>query len=179
MNQEHPPQTGVMDWLKVADRYLDFLLQAIIALIMLALGVMVFAIVIMRYGFSYSIFGMHEMLPILFAHATAVGAALAVSHREHICIPFIFDLIPERWTRYVDILNFVLLAIINAAIFWQSITWLKKTGFFPMPSLQIAQIWAKSCIPVATGFSILFCLVRILLVVFGDEKPTWFSAKKS
>jgi len=179
MNQEHLPPTGVIGWLRVADRYLDVILQAIIALIMFVLGVMVFVIVILRYGFSYSIFGMHEMLPILFAHATAIGAALAVSHREHICVPFIFDLVPEKWTRYIDILNFFLLAIINAAIFWQSIAWIKKTGFFLMPSLRVPQIWAKSCIPVVTGFSILFCVIRILLVVFGDEKPTRFSAKKS
>ena len=179
MNQEQPPKSGFVGWLATVDRYLDKILQAFIAIIMLTLGIMVFVIVILRYGFSYSIFGMHEWLPILFAHATAIGAALAVSHRQHIAIPIIFDIVSERWARYVDILIFVLLAVINAAIFWQSISWIKKTGFFMMPSIQLPQIWAKSSIPIATGFSILFCIIRILMIIFGDEKPSWFATKKS
>ena len=62
MNQEHPPKKGAIGWLAAVDRYLDTILKGIIGFIMLVLAIMVFAIVIMRYGFSYSIFGMHELL---------------------------------------------------------------------------------------------------------------------
>lgn len=172
-----PPKNGPIYWIDQADRLLGKVLDGLIAALMLLLGIMVFATVLLRYGFSYSIFGMHESLPILFAHATAIGAALAVTRREHISVPAIFDLIPPHMVRYLDALIFLLLGLINAAIFWQSIIWIQKTGFFIMPSIRIPQIYAKSSIPIATGLSVLFCLIRITMVLFGGEKPVWFTAK--
>jgi TRAP-type C4-dicarboxylate transport system permease small subunit len=176
MNQ-HTQKTGPIHWLVVADRLLEKILAAIMAGLLLLLGTMVFATVVLRYGFSYSIFGMHESLPIFFAHATAIGAALAIAQRGHISVPALFDILPANMARYLDVLVFLLLGLINAAIFWQSFLWLEKTGFFMMHSIRIPQIVAKISIPIATGLSILFCLIRIVLVLFGDEKPTWFTAK--
>lgn len=161
----------------MADRVLSRILEAIMAGILLLLGILVFATVVLRYGFSYSIFGMHESLPILFAHATAIGAALAVARREHISIPLVFENLPARYQRYLDVLVFLLLGLLNAAILWQSFLWLEKTGYFLMPSLQIPQIVAKISIPIATGFSIIYCCIRIVLVLSGEEKPVWFAAK--
>ena len=176
MNQR-PQQNNLIRWIAAADRLLEKLLGAIMAGILLILGIMVFATVVLRYGFSYSIFGMHESLPIFFAHATAIGAALAISQRGHISVPALFEILPEHMTRYLDVLVFILLALINAAIFWQSIFWIEKTGFFMMHSIRVPQIVAKISIPIATGLSILFCLIRIVMVLFGDEKPSWFTAK--
>jgi TRAP-type C4-dicarboxylate transport system permease small subunit len=176
MNQL-PQKNRLIGWIAAADRLLEKILGAIMAAILLLLGIMVFTTVVLRYGFSYSIFGMHESLPILFAHATAIGAALAISQRGHISIPALFEILPENMTRYLDVFVFLLLGLINAAIFWQSILWLEKTGFFMMHSIRVPQIVAKISIPIGTGLSILFCLIRIVLVLFGDEKPSWFTAK--
>jgi TRAP-type C4-dicarboxylate transport system permease small subunit len=176
MSQDTPQITAVR-WILAADRYLSRILEAIMAGFLLLIGILVFATVIFRYGFSYSIFGMHESLPILFAHATAIGAALAVSRREHISVPLLFEILPTRFRRYLDVFVFLLLGLINAAILWQSFFWIEKTGFFMMPSLQIPQIYAKSSIPIATGLSILYCCIRIVLVLIGEEKPSWFAVE--
>ena len=176
MNQP-PHKNSFIRWLAKADRFLEKILGAIMAGLLLVLGIMVFATVVLRYGFSYSIFGMHESLPIFFAHITAIGAALAISQRGHISVPALFEILPENMTRYLDVLVFLLLIVINVAIFWQSIVWLEKTGFFMMHSIRVPQIVAKISIPIATGLSILFCLIRIVMVLFGNEKPSWFTAK--
>jgi len=176
MNQQ-PQKNSVMRWIAAADKLLEKILGAIMAGLLLLLGIMVFATVVLRYGFSYSIFGMHESLPIFFAHVTAIGAALAISQRGHISVPALFEILPESMTRYLDVFVFLLLALINVAIFWQSLLWLEKTGFFMMHSIRVPQIVAKISIPIATGLSVLFCLIRIVLVLFGDEKPSWFTAK--
>ena len=176
MNQQ-PSKNSLIRWISAVDRLLEKILGAIMAAILLLLGIMVFVTVILRYGFSYSIFGMHESLPIFFAHVTAIGAALAISQRGHISVPALFEILPENLTRYLDVLVFLLLILINAAIFWQSILWIEKTGFFMMHSIRVPQIVAKISIPIATGLSILFCIIRIVLVLFGGEKPSWFTAK--
>ncbi len=176
MNQQ-PQKNTLIRWIAALDQLLEKILGAIMAAILLLLGIMVFVTVVLRYGFSYSIFGMHESLPIFFAHGTAIGAALAISQRGHISVPALFEILPENLTRYLDVLVFLLLILINAAIFWQSILWLEKTGFFMMHSIRVPQIVAKISIPIATGLSILFCVIRIVLVLFGDEKPSWFTAK--
>jgi TRAP-type C4-dicarboxylate transport system permease small subunit len=176
MNQQ-PSKNSLIRWISAIDRLLEKILGAIMAAILLLLGIMVFVTVILRYGFSYSIFGMHESLPIFFAHVTAIGAALAISQRGHISVPALFEILPENLTRYLDVLVFLFLILINAAIFWQSILWLEKTGFFMMHSIRVPQIVAKISIPIATGLSILFCIIRIVLVLFGGEKPSWFTAK--
>ena len=177
MKEGFSHKSGFIDLVASADHYLSLILEAIMAAMLLILGTLVFVIVVLRYGFSYSPFGMHESLPVIFAHATAIGSALAVAKREHISVPVIFDLIPEDWHKYLDVAIFLLLILINAVIFWESIDWLKKTGFFLMPSLQIPQIYPKSCITIAAVLSIMFCLIRIILVLFGDEKPDWFSER--
>lgn len=177
MNEDSAPRQGFIGWIASLDHYLEVVLKAIMAAMILILGTLVFATVVLRYGFKYSPFGMHESLPVIFAHCTAIGSALAVARREHISVPVIFDIVPEGWAKYLDVLIFLLLILINGVIFWESIGWLKKTGFFMMPSLQIPQIYPKSCITVATVLSILFCVIRIIMVLCGGEKPEWFSER--
>jgi TRAP-type C4-dicarboxylate transport system permease small subunit len=177
MKESSPNKPGIIALVSWTDHYLSLVLEAIMAGMLCVLGIIVFVTVVLRYGFSYSFFGMHESLPVIFAHTTAIGAALAVARREHISVPVIFDILPNSWAKYLDVLIFVLLIVINGVIFWQAIRWLQKTGFFMMPSLQIPQIYAKSSISIATTLSIIFCINRIILVLFADEKPIWFSEK--
>lgn len=177
MSEDSPPKTGFIAAIASLDHYLEVSLKAIMAAMLLILGSLVFVTVVLRYGFKYSPFGMYESLPVIFAHCTAIGSALAVARREHISVPLIFDLVPEGWDKYLDVFIFLLLILINGVIFWESIGWLQKTGFFMMPSLQIPQIYPKSCITVATVLSILFCVIRIIMVLFGGEKPEWFSER--
>jgi TRAP-type C4-dicarboxylate transport system permease small subunit len=177
MNEGPAQKTGFISLVASLDHYLTVILKAIMAVMLLTLGSLVFVTVVLRYGFKYSPFGMYESLPVIFAHCTAIGSALAVASREHISVPVIFDIVPQSWAKYLDVIIFILLIFINSVIFWESIGWLKKTGFFMMPSLQIPQIYPKSCITIAAVLSILFCVIRIIMVLFGDEKPEWFSER--
>jgi TRAP-type C4-dicarboxylate transport system permease small subunit len=177
MKESSSNKPGIIALIAWTDHHLSLVLEAIMSGMICFLGIIVFVTVVLRYGFSYSFFGMHESLPVIFAHTTAIGAALAVARREHISVPAIFDILPESWHKYLDVLIFVLLIVINGVIFWQSIGWLQKTGFFMMPSLQIPQIYAKSSISIATILSIIFCINRIIMVLFANEKPIWFSEK--
>ena len=128
-------------------------------------------LVVLRYVFGSTIVGGNEFIVVLFIYTTAIGAAVAVSRKEHIAINFLVDRLPVGSRKILEIFGFALIALINAVMVWYSLTiWIPLTGRFILPALQLPQGYAQAAVPIGCGLVALSSLSQIALLLAGKER---------
>ena len=127
-------------------------------------------LVVLRYVFGSTIVGGNEFIVVLFIYTTAIGAAVAVSRKEHIAINFLVDRLPVGSRKILEIIGFALIALINAVMVWYSLTiWIPLTGRFILPALQLPQGYAQAAVPIGCGLVALSSLLHMALLLAGKE----------
>jgi TRAP-type C4-dicarboxylate transport system permease small subunit len=126
--------------------------------------------VALRYGFNESIGGANELATILFAYTSALGIAIGIARRDHMAISWFTERLGPKPRKIIDVIGLVLLALLNAVIFWYSIRWIDITGARMISVLQVPRWTAQIAIPIGTGASVVFCLIKLWLGFKGDEE---------
>jgi TRAP-type C4-dicarboxylate transport system permease small subunit len=121
----------------------------------------------------FAIFAMTVTLVVLryVFYTSAIGAAAALARREHISITYFIDKLPAVARRVVQVTGFLLVAVINAAVVFYSIPWIRATGAFESPVLRLPDRLIQLIVPIGSGLAIVFCLCHILLLLGGQSEP--------
>ena len=154
-------------------RFEQMLIKVLVGAFSLCLILMFFLIVTqvaLRYGLNRSVGGANELATILFAYTSALGIAVAVAQREHMAISWFFLRFPDKFRKIVDGIGLILLAAVNIIIFCYSIRWIGTTGDGMISVLQMPRWTSQIAIPIGTGASALFCVIKFYLGVWGDEE---------
>jgi TRAP-type C4-dicarboxylate transport system permease small subunit len=146
------------------------LLEGLAVLGFLVMLVVAIMLVVLRYVFNSSITGANELITVVFVYCTAIGAAIAVGRREHIAIPAVAERLPKALREVVDALGLLLVGGLNAVLTWQSLTWIGVTGDFLMPSTELPRVVAQLSVPLGCGLASLWCVLRLVLALAGDEE---------
>ncbi len=158
-----------MDWLIKTGQMLTRILVGIIAFCFLGIVILIVTLVILRYGFNSTIIGANEFVVILFIYTSALGAAIVIGKKEHIAITYFIDKLPKSFRKTIDVINFLLIALLNGVIIWYSIRWINITGDYLTAVLQIKQVFAQIVVPIGCGIAILYCMYHIILT-FNSSK---------
>ncbi len=126
--------------------------------------------VLLRYIFNDSVGGANELATILFGYTSALGIAVGIAQREHMAISWFYLKFPERMRKATDVIGLLLLASVNLLIFYYSINWISTTGHQMIPVLQVPRWASQMAIPIGTGASALFCIIKLYLGLWGDEQ---------
>jgi TRAP-type C4-dicarboxylate transport system permease small subunit len=124
----------------------------------------------LRYGFNESIGGANELATILFAYTSALGIAVGIAKRDHMAISWFNERMPAKARGVIDVVGLVLLAILNIVIFWYSLRWIGITGARMISVLHVPRWTAQIAIPIGTGASAVFCLIKLWLGFRGEEE---------
>ena len=155
-------------------RAVDKLLKAFLMLSIFLIFFLVTILVFMRYVFSSTLVGANEMISILFVYTTVIGAAVAIGEREHITVRFVVDKLPPAYRKTLDSLTLILIASINAAMVWYSLSsWIPITGKFLMPALQLPQIYAQISVPIGGSLAVLYCLFALFDAAESENPQGW------
>lgn len=162
-----------MDRLYQFEQHINRLLEVIITVLFFVILGITITLVIMRYGFNAAIIGGNEAMNYLFIYTTALGAAVAISRDEHIKISFLIEKLNTPFRKYVNILNYLLIAFINAVMIWYSLPWIRSTGYYESPVLRIPNWIVQVSIPLGCSLVILFCLnhIAIELMKTNMDRP--------
>ena len=139
-------------------------IENLLAICLLAIALIVVALVALSM-FGKSITGANELISILFAYSTVIGAAVAIGHQEHISIDLATERLPAAARRRVDFLGLVLVCVLNAVLFAYSLDWIRVTGLYLMPATGLPRYVAQLSIPVGCGLAIVYCLLRMIDLV--------------
>ena len=158
------------DLIAKLDRAIINTAEVAIVAALIVLFALVNLLVVLRYVFGSTIVGGNEFIVVLFIYTTAIGAAVAVSRKEHIAINFLVDGLPVGPRKILEIFGFALIALINAVMVWYSLTiWIPLTGRFILPALQLPQGYAQAAVPIGCGLVALSSLLHIALLLTGKE----------
>jgi len=146
-------------------RFLEYMLR----LLFLSLLILVIILVFLRYGFNTTIVGGNELIVILFIYTSAIGAAVIVGKREHIAITYFIEKLSPQINKLVQIINFLLVAMLNGALIKYSFAWISKTGSYSTATLGIPQLYLQLIVPISCGIAIFYCLVQILLLLNPEK----------
>lgn len=161
-----------MKGLKAAVGIFSRFLEWFITLCFFVILMVTIILVILRYGFNEAIIGGNELVEYLFIYTTAIGAAAALGRREHIKITWFIDRLSPVYRKIIDVLGFLLIALINGVMIYYSVPWIRTVGGFESPVLRLPNRLIQIIIPVGCGLVILYCLYHILMVlVGGDNRP--------
>jgi TRAP-type C4-dicarboxylate transport system permease small subunit len=144
-------------------------LEVSFSICFLVMFVLVVTQVSLRYGLNESIGGANELATILFAYTSALGIAVGIAKRDHMAISWFTERFPPGVRKVVDVLGLVLLAILNLVIFWYSLRWIDITGSRMISVLHVPRWTAQIAIPIGTGASTVFCLIKLWLGLVRDE----------
>lgn len=154
-----------MSWIIKLERSFTRLLEGIVVLCFLGIFTLIITLVILRYGFNTTIIGANELVVILFIYSSALGAAVIVGQKEHIAITYFIDKLHPPVRKVVDILDFLLIALINGVMITYSIGWIGTTGGYLTAALRIPQAYTQIIVPVGCGAVILYCLLHIMAIL--------------
>lgn len=155
--------------MKKLEQGLVRLLETSYAMCFAIMFILVVTQVALRYGFNESIGGANELATILFAYTSALGIAVGIARRDHMAISWFVERLPARARKIIDGSGLILLLILNLVIFWYSLRWIDITGSRMISVLHVPRWTAQIAIPIGTGTSAVFCLIKLLLGLRGDE----------
>ena len=154
-----------MDWIVKTEKLLSRILVGLIAFCLLSIVLLVMTLVVLRYGFNSTIIGANEFIVILFMYSSAIGAAVVLGQKEHIAITYFIDKLPPSIRRVVDIVNYILIALLNGVIIWYGMRWINITGSYLTAVLKIHQVYAQLVVPIGCSIAILYCINHIILTI--------------
>lgn len=132
-------------------------LEAVSALLMLNIAVLLLVGVISRYLFNKSLVWSDEVVSISFIWLTMLGAAIAVYRNEHLRLGLFVDLLPARAREFVHAFALVAIAALLLALIGPAIDYAKDEWFIHTPALDLPNTFRVSSI--AFGFIAMLALV--------------------
>ena len=141
---------------------LSNVLERLLRVLLFAMFAMVALLVVLRYVFGTTIIGGNEATVVAFIFTTAIGASIAIGRGEHIAIDYFVGKLPVRVQQNISQVRLALLLLVNAVIFFFAVIWIQRTGGFLMPTLGLPQLVAQISIPIGSGLSMVYCVMRLL-----------------
>jgi len=159
-----------MDWLKRFDRFITGFIEWAITVFFIIIFLLVFSLVLLRYGFKTSIMGTNEIITMLFVYCSALGTAILVRQKGHIKISFFVNKLSMGAKKIVFTINYMLVCVLNAVFLYMSLGWIKSIRTFRSPMTQIPFWVQRIPISIGCGLVILYCLYNIYLIYASSEE---------
>ncbi len=141
-------------------RIWDTLIEAVSAVIVVALTVIVFVQVFNRFVLKTPLAWSEDLAMLLFQWVVYLGAAIGVKRARHFGIELVVRQLPERARRAVELLTPIVMAIVALVMIFQgwSILTFNRTRIYS--TMDLSYTWAFLPIPLA-GVLILIYLVQL------------------
>ncbi|BCH35183.1 putative TRAP transporter small permease protein [Mesorhizobium sp. L-8-10] len=123
-------------------------LDAVMALMMLAMIGVVFANVVLRYGFSSAMASSVEVSRFLFVWIVMLGAVACLRHGEHLQLTSVVEAMPPRLQRLMIVLIQVVIVVFCAMLFLGSMrqTFANWANIQPMSGLPVGTVYLAGAV---------------------------------
>jgi TRAP-type C4-dicarboxylate transport system permease small subunit len=124
--------------------------------------IMVFALVVSRYVFSYSFAWVEALSRYMMIWMAFLSAAVLFKDNSHLCMDIVYRKLSERMKCFLD-LGFGLLQIAFLIMLAKlSIQYTQSVSFIVSPTLGISMFWPSLVMPVSVILMIFFILFRMI-----------------
>jgi TRAP-type C4-dicarboxylate transport system permease small subunit len=127
-----------------------------------AMTILVFATVVLRYGFNISFRWSDELARYLFIYVVFLGIAIAYRHGDHIVIEIGTLLLPERLRRLlaipIHVIVGLLMLVLGLTGLWVAFG---KLGWALTSGLQIPRAYMYAALPIGVFFLLIEIVIRV------------------
>ena len=153
-------------------RLADRLLEALLAVVLGAMSIVVAANVFCRFVLGFSLYWGDEAAQSLLVWLTFLGAAIAVREGTHYSFDYFARVSTGRLRRVLALLSRVVTILALLGLFGWSfeVAW----GIRPwiMPAMGISRVWVYAAGPVGCAFMLLYAARDLLRVIrVGADEP--------
>ena len=136
-------------------------LEALCALLVAAMVVLLFIQVVGRYGFENPPDWTEELARTVFIYLTFVGGALAIVRNAHLRIESFHSRLSPRSKTMLDILLAIVGVAFLAVTLYYSVGLLGRLSHQPMSSVPISKAFMFAAVPVGCALMLVYELLRI------------------
>ncbi|WP_020697497.1 TRAP transporter large permease subunit [Reyranella massiliensis] len=133
-------------------------INAIAALLMLAIVLLLLAGVTSRYLFNFPVVWIDEVCSISFIWVAMLGSAMALDRSEHLRLTLFVNLFSEKRRNFIDALGLVVVAAVLASLLPHAVEYTMDEWFITTPALGIPNSFRVAAIP----FGIVLMLVLVV-----------------
>lgn len=160
-----PPRAGSF-WLKP--------IEAIAALLLVAIVSLLLAGVTSRYVFSLPVVWIDEVASICFLWLAMLGTAIALDRNEHLRLTLVLRLFPEPTQRFIETLGCLIIATFLIALMKPAVEYAMEEWAIITPALNIPNSFRVSAIPF--GFAAMLVIVLTFAVRTSRVRDLMLSA---
>jgi TRAP-type C4-dicarboxylate transport system permease small subunit len=117
----------------------------------------------MRYFFGMTFVWAEELITMLFISTTYFGAVLSMKYDEHIKISLLSEKFPPLVHKAAEILNYLLIFLLQIAIFYTSLQWIGRVGNVLTNGLRVPIRFFYYMMPISSFLIGLYCLIHIFM----------------
>ena len=154
---------------RAVDRVIIRLTEVLAAFIGTAFTTMIFAEIVTRYFFHFSIYWVNSVAEFLLVWFFLIGAGLALRHNAHVGFEFVLDKMPKRLAYIVFIFSRLIIVLFCAVMAWSGYLTLGPASRQIEGATQVSFLWVMLAFPI--GFALLLYHQIALLVGTGRPAP--------
>lgn len=138
--------------------YIEMLFMSIMTL-------MVFALVISRYLFSYSFAWVEALTRYMMIWMALLGAAALFKNNDHIRMDLIYKKMPLAVRNVLDVLFHLAQIAFLIMLFKMGLVYAEFVSFIDSPTLNISMRWPTLIIPISSLLMIIFILYNVIQAI--------------
>jgi TRAP-type C4-dicarboxylate transport system permease small subunit len=151
-------------------RIIDHLIEALSAVMVVALAIIVFVQVFNRFVLKTPLAWSEDLAMLLFQWVVFLGAALGVRRMRHFGIELLVRQLPERVRHRVELLTPVVMAVVAVVMIIQGWTILSFNRTRIYSTMDLSYTWAFLPIPLS-GVLILLYLIQVEIGRWRGKRP--------
>jgi C4-dicarboxylate transporter DctQ subunit len=146
-------------------RHLNRLEEYLAVAILVAMSLLVFSQVVLRFVFGLGFGWIDELARIAFIWVVFLGAVVGVQRHLHIRVTLFIRLLPERYRDWAGAFGDLVMLLFCIAIAWHGLELVLSTlefSFF-LPSTGLSMFWPYLILPVSFALQVVRLVLRYVL----------------
>ncbi|WPB58261.1 TRAP transporter large permease subunit [Xylophilus sp. GOD-11R] len=144
------------------ERAVEWVVERVAALLLVAEIVVLFVGVCARYVFHAPITWTEETATTLFIWLAMLGAVIAMRRSEHMRLGFVRDQFGERSRRWVDATALAVVMLFLGLLVWPAFEYVMDHAAITKPSLGISDGWRAAALPAGIVLMLLLAVRQLL-----------------
>lgn len=132
--------------------------------------------VILRYFFGITFYFLEELITLVLAFSAFWGIGMCALENEHVVIDFFYSKIPPRFRRFVDIFNYLVVAITLIIVDYHAINWISVAGKALSNGLRVPYKYVYGAMPLGITISLICIIYKLICLVLN--KPVFDKPRK-
>ena len=127
----------------------------------------------MRYFFGLTYTFLEELITLVLAFTAFWGIGVCALENEHVVIDFFYVKIPDRFRRYVDIFNYIIISVTLVIVDYYAIKWIQVAGKTISNGMRVKYVYIYGAMPLGITISMACIVYKLVCLILNKPVLPW------